>query len=104
MNHLLQYWYLRSPNRFITAAQHAIQTLDGQIAVRDTLHNLNKPLFQDYTIQGRIIGVFLRLARAAMGLGVYLLVAVAYAGLFVLWLSFPIFCLVSLVGSVVSLL
>jgi len=102
LQQIVQYWYLTSPSRFLNATTHAIHMLDGKLAVRDTLRNINKPLFQDYTTQGRIIGFFLRLARVAAALLVYAVVVSAYAAVFVFWIIFPLVCLVSLVGSLVG--
>ena len=102
MRHFLAYWYLQSPARFVKTVSHAIGTLDGQFAVRDTLKNLNKPLFQDYSYQGRILGVVFRLGRVGMALFIYALAALAYVFGYVLWLLVPPLCLVSIVGSVAA--
>ena len=95
----LRYWYLQSPAIAFRSLGRAINFFEAQLAVRATLQNLNKPLFQDYTFQGRIIGVFLRLGRAFLGGLLYLLISLVYLGIYLLWLIFPLLCLVSLVGS-----
>src|SRR5258708_6648176 len=99
MQHLITYWYLESPARFYSAYRQTVQTLDGTFSVRDTLRNISKPIFQDYTYQGRIIGVLLRLARVVVALFLFLLTALVYAGAFLIWLFFPLICVVSIIGS-----
>lgn len=100
MIYWLQFWYMHSPGRFYAACLHSIGSLDNTFAVRDTAKNLGKPLFQDYTYQGRIIGVFLRCSRIAIGVLCYLFLVVGYALAFGTWLLFPLLCIVSLIGSV----
>jgi hypothetical protein len=102
MRHFLAYWYAQSPARFLEAAKHGIGTLDGQFAVQDTLRNLNKPLFQDYTYQGRILGVVFRIGRVGLALVIYTVAAAAYLAAFILWLLFPFLCIISIVGSVAA--
>jgi hypothetical protein len=99
MVNIITYWYLRSPSRFLQAFLATIQALESSLAVSDTARNMDKPLFQDYTYQGRIIGVMLRCARIFLGVFTYFLVAVAYTILFGFWLLFPALCLLSLLGS-----
>ena len=102
MESLIKYWYLQSPLRFYTAMAHGISTLDATFAVRDTLRNINKPLFQDYTWQGRFIGVLMRLARVGVALFLYFFALVGYIVAFIFWIIFPIICIFSIVGSAVA--
>jgi tetrahydromethanopterin S-methyltransferase subunit E len=99
MRHLIQFWYLNSPAWVWHAFLTTYYTLDGHLAVADTARNLGKPLFQDYTYQGRIIGVLLRLVRIAGGILLYALVGLVYALGFLVWLFFPLICLASIFGA-----
>ncbi|MBU6389449.1 hypothetical protein KGQ71_02960 [Patescibacteria group bacterium] len=102
MQPIFRYWYLQSPGWFYSAFLRSIQEFENVLAVGDTFRNLGKPLFQDYTIQGRIIGFFLRMARIGLGGFIFLLVALVYIATFVLWMVFPLICLLSLLGSVLG--
>ena len=102
MQFFLQYWYLKSFQRFRDAALSTIGAFDNTFAVKDTARNINKPLFQDYSYQGRIIGFFLRTGRILIGLVTYGLVIMAYLLLYILWLSFPFISLSSLVGGLIG--
>ena len=100
--HALMYWYVKSASRFYTAFQQAESHLEASFAVRDMLRNLDKPLFQDYTLQGRVIGVAIRLFRVALGLAAYAFAAALYLAGYVLWLLFPLLCLANLLGSLIG--
>lgn len=99
MGKLLRYWYLQSLGQAYHSFLGALGFFESQLALRATLQNLTKPIFQDYTFQGRIVGVGLRLARLFLGLLIYLVIALLYIASYLLWLAFPILCLVSLLGS-----
>ena len=79
-----------------------IQLLEGSLAIQATLRNISKPLFQDYTPAGRLIGVLLRLSRILLGIFLYGLVFCFYLFFYLIWIFFPIFCLVSLVGGLLG--
>ena len=99
MRHLFLFWYGKSGPWVLRSFLHTIQNFEGTLAVKSTAKNISKPLFQDYTYQGRIIGALLRIARICLGSFIYLLIAVAYLGAYAFWLAFPIICLVNMVGA-----
>jgi hypothetical protein len=76
--------------------------LEGRLAIRSTFFNLGKPLFQDYSREGRIIGVFLRLGRIFIALIIDALASLAYLLLVILWFFLPFLCLISLIGGVLG--
>jgi hypothetical protein len=96
---LLNIWYLKSPGWIYRFYLLTLGQLEVSIGVQDMAHNLRRPLFQDYTFQGRIIGLLLRLLRILAGCLLYLLIAVAYLIGYLVWLAFPFICLVSLAGA-----
>jgi len=98
----LTYWYLQSPARFYRAFLGATTTVENQMGVQDMIRNISKPLFQDYTFQGRLIGLGLRIVRILAGVILFTLTFIIYILLFLLWNLFPILCLVSLVGSFIG--
>lgn len=102
MQFFLRYWYVESFNRFLDALEDTIHTLDSSFAIKDTAKNIDKPLFQDYTTQGRIIGFLLRLGRILIGLLIYALASLAYLVFYIVWLLFPAICVLSILGSVIG--
>lgn len=98
MQYLVHFWYLRS---LPWAWGHYKSTLAGfeaQIAVQATWKNIGKPLFQDYTLQGKVIGFFLRLFRILGGLFFYFVLGLLYIILYLLWIFLPILSVVSILG------
>ncbi|MEZ0286393.1 MAG: hypothetical protein ACAH35_00980, partial [Candidatus Paceibacterota bacterium] len=91
--------YVKSGPWVVQRYLHTVRVFDGTFAVVDTWRNMGRPLFQDYTWQGRIIGVFLRLARIMAGLFVFVLAALLYAFFYLLWLLFPVICVASIIGG-----
>ena len=99
---VLSFWYLQSYSWVINSFQSTLASFESQIAVRDTFKNLGRPIFQDYTFQGRFIGMLLRLARIGLGILLYLLVALVYLAGYIFWLLLPGIFLVILVGSLIG--
>ena len=99
MGTVLSVWYLKSPLWAYSLYLRTLRELEISIGVRDMIRNLRRPLFQDYTLQGRIIGLIIRLFRILLGMLLYAGIAVLYLAGYALWLALPILCVVSLVGS-----
>lgn len=76
--------------------------LEGRLAIKSTVTNLGKPLFQDYTREGRLIGIFFRLGRIGVALFIDVLASLGYFIAILLWLLFPVLCLISLLGSLLG--
>ena len=102
MQSILLFWYKESFGRFYSSCVDSINTLEARFAVRDTIRNISKPIFQDYTLQGRFIGVLLRLARIGGGIFFYSLTVVVYVLSYLVWLFFPVLCTASIIGSVIA--
>jgi hypothetical protein len=99
MGHILAFWYLDSPSWTYHAFLRTLGNLEGHFAVVDTAKNIKKPIFQDYTLQGRAIGVFIRLVRICLGSFFYLLTGLLFIFLYGLWLFFPAICLVTIAAA-----
>jgi hypothetical protein len=99
MRTILTFWYKDSPVWFYSSCVDTINSLEGHLGARDTLRNISKPIFQDYTLQGRFVGILLRLGRIGLALSIYLVAVSTYAGVFVTWLLLPVFFIVSIIGS-----
>jgi len=102
MQHVLRFWYLQSPRWIYERLVGAIRSLDGNLAVVSTWKNITKPIFQDYTRQGRIIGFFLRLGRIVFSLLLYFCVVIIYGFGYLLWLLFPFICVAWILSAFVG--
>jgi hypothetical protein len=102
MQHLFQLWYLQSGPWVLNRYLGTVRIFDGTFALKDTWKNISRPLFQDYTWQGRLIGVGLRLFRIGLGALIYTLTAVIYAVSWILWLLLPVIFVVSIIGGFIG--
>jgi hypothetical protein len=83
------HWYIDSSRVFFHAFISSLERLDRTLAVHVTLRHFTEPLYGDYTIVGRILGVFFRTWRVLIGAVVYLAVGMVFLAVFLLWLLVP---------------
>ncbi|MDO8471997.1 MAG: hypothetical protein Q7S64_02545 [bacterium] len=87
------------------AIYHSWQAIAGsfesQLAVVITAKNITKPLYQDYTREGRLIGLIIRLGRILVGIVIQLLIAIIYLTFAIVWLALPFFLVWQLVRNLV---
>lgn len=89
MRQFFRFWFIDSLSLAVGTFKRSLSILEGTIAVSETIRNLGKPLFQDYTWQGRLIGFFLRLFRIVFGLIAYGFIAVGHLIVYVFFLVSP---------------
>jgi hypothetical protein len=84
------HWYfdgsLAIGRRFMATMTRADQTL----AVAITLRHFFEPLYKDYSIVGRIMGIIFRTLRILVGAVCYLFLAAVFAALYLAWLAIPV--------------
>ncbi len=73
--------------------QNTASSFENQIAVTTTFKNLGRPLFQDYSREGRLIGFLFRVIRVIAGIAVQIVVAIFFAIVAVVWLILPYYLL-----------
>lgn len=83
------HWYVDGSrvigHRFLTALEEA----DRSLAIRVTLRYFFMPLYRDYTVIGRILGVIFRSGRIFIGLIVYVMIAALFLAFYLAWLATP---------------
>jgi len=62
---------------------------DRSFAIAITIRHFFEPLYKDYSIIGRILGVVFRSVRIAIGGAVYLLLALGFLAVYLVWLAIP---------------
>lgn len=67
------YWYVEVPYHFFLNFLNLLKNLEKKFALQITLENFFIPLWQDYTLVGRIISPFIRLAKIFVGGIIYLI-------------------------------
>lgn len=86
-----RHWY---KNGFIRISQTAVSVLnflDRYLAVRVSLNNLLRPLYQDRSVIGYSLGFIFRLIRIVLGAIIYLAVILAFSAVYLIWAAFPIY-------------
>ena len=83
------HWYVDGSraigNKFILTLEAA----DQAFAVKITLRHFSEPLYKDYSVIGRILGIIFRTGRILIGGVVYLLISIAFAIVYLVWLGIP---------------
>src|SRR3989344_5656628 len=88
---VFHHWYAGGSRNFALAFVAALENLDRQFAVRITLKFLFQPLYKDYSPVGRVLGVIFRSGRIATGILMYVLCAIVFLLVYLLWLLIPPF-------------
>lgn len=101
--HFVLFLFVTVPLGIISAWRTASLSFEGQVAVVSTLKNITKPLFQDYTREGRVIGILLRLARVVIGSIVQVVLLAFYAVVVVGWYALPFYLVYQIIRNGLSL-
>jgi hypothetical protein len=84
------HWYIDASRVFFHRFVSILEDLDYTFAVHITLRHFFEPLYKDYSIIGRIMGVVFRSLRVIIGGAIYLLIAILFLCAYVAWLSLPL--------------
>ena len=87
------HWYVDGSRSFLTRFLNVFAGLEQSFAVRATIAHFFEPLYKDYSAVGRILGIPFRAGRVFIAGAFYILFAVAFAVLYVLWLLTPVLLL-----------
>lgn len=83
------HWYVDGSR---TIAHHFISTLeeiDKSFALVITLRYFFQPLYKDYSVIGRILGVIFRTGRIVIGVLVYVVVTAFFLVFYLAWIALP---------------
>lgn len=83
------HWYVDGSRWILYRFMQTVSRLDRTFAVRITLAHFFEPLYKDFTVIGRILGVIFRSVRVVIGGFVYLLIALLFLAILVAWLAVP---------------
>ena len=84
------HWYIDGSRNFFHWLTNYLEQLDRSLAFRVTLKHFFQPLYGDYTIVGRILGIIFRILRLAIGLVVYVFILFFSLSSYLIWLLIPI--------------
>jgi hypothetical protein len=84
-----RHWYVHGSRMIAHQFISTLESADKSFAVKITLTHFFEPLYKDYSIIGRILGFIFRLARVAVGLVVYVVIAAIFAVAYIVWVLVP---------------
>jgi len=79
---LLFFWLIEGPKKYWKKVFTLSVAFESAWATLITLRYFFKPLYQDYSITGRIIGPLFRLGRIIIGVGMHLVLLASYTIIF----------------------
>lgn len=88
----LRHWYVRSFKMYSGWVVDRLEEMDYYIAWRETIRHFFEPLYKDYSIIGRFLGVIFRTGRLLVGTVIYVIVFFFVAAAYLIWLLIPPYC------------
>lgn len=83
------HWYVGGSRAIGNKFMLTIEAIDQSFAVKITLQHFFEPLYKDYSVVGRVVGVVFRTGRILLGAVVYLFVAAIFTVIYIIWLAIP---------------
>jgi hypothetical protein len=83
------HWYIDGSRAIGRSFMATMAAADHSLALKVTVRHFFEPLYKDYTIIGRILGVIFRTCRVAIGLVVYLLLVALLIAVYLVWIAIP---------------
>lgn len=87
----LRHWYVGSFLAVTHKTLNILEALDRRLALRITLRYLFRPLYQDYTVLGYILGFIFRSGRLILGSIIYLSIFIIAAAIYLAWAVAPFY-------------
>ena len=84
------HWYTHGSRRIGHSYVNYLSQLDEVFALKVTIRYFTQPLYKDYTIVGRILGIVFRTGRIIIGGLFYLCASFVFLVAYILWLATPI--------------
>ncbi len=83
------HWYVDGSRRFAALYIDQLRKVDVIFALAITIRYFFQPLYRDYSVIGRILGVVFRVGRILFGAFVYILITLFFALVYLVWLAIP---------------
>jgi len=90
-------WYLDSFYFWHQIGFNLIRTLDRYFALKITIRHWFKPLYQDYTTLGYILGFIFRTGRIISAGLIYFLFILLISATYLFWIFIPIFLILRII-------
>jgi hypothetical protein len=83
------HWYVDGSRAIARRFMAAMTVADQSFAVAITLRHFFEPLYKDYSVIGRILGIVFRTFRIVIGGILYIILALVFAIMYVAWIAIP---------------
>jgi len=93
------HWYVDGSRNAFHYFLSTLEAADRTLSVRITLRHFFEPLYKDYTIVGRVLGIVFRSGRVLIGGAVYGFLAVMFLAIYAVWLTIPLFIIYGIYGA-----
>ena len=94
------HWYVDGSRWWGHAFLNILRHTDATLALKITLIHFFEPLYRDYTVIGRILGIIFRTVRVVIGLAIYLVLGCAFLAIYLAWLLLPAALLIAAVRNI----
>ncbi|MDO8504767.1 MAG: hypothetical protein Q7S36_02845 [Candidatus Liptonbacteria bacterium] len=84
------HWYVDATRFIFHYFISTLERMDQSLAFRMTLKHFFEPLYKDYTVIGRIVGLVFRSIRLGLGLVSYAVFGAIFLGFYLAWLLAPV--------------
>ena len=84
-------WYIATFFAFSEYFTNFLESLDKTWALKITARNFFRPLYQDRTILGYILGIFFRFWRLLIGGAIYLVIILIGIAIYLIWAAVPLY-------------
>lgn len=85
------HWYVSGSLYIFRYFIDVLESFDRTLALKVTLMHFFEPLYGDYSLVGRVLGVIFRTFRTIIGSVFYFILAIIAACIYIIWLFIPVF-------------
>ena len=93
------HWYVDGSRNLAHAYISRLEKMDRSLALQVTARHFFEPLYGDYSIIGRILGVIFRTGRIGIAGVIYLTISVVFGIIYLIWAGLPVYILYQVVRN-----
>jgi len=83
------HWYIDGSRAIGRSFMGALTKADQSLALKITIRHFFEPLYKDYSVIGRILGVIFRAGRILVGAVVYVFLLAVFLAVYLVWVALP---------------
>jgi hypothetical protein len=83
------HWYVDGSRAIGNKFMVTLEATDQSFAVKITLRHFFEPLYKDYSVVGRVLGIVFRTGRVLIGGILYVVITLCFAVVYLVWLAIP---------------